>query len=312
MSRPPRGPRELQCRADSSALLSDLDVLSTSAWQTLPSQTNSEKERELVASALSAEHGAAAYAVALQALWHNCPDALEAALGRLRPEVELLEQKLEFTRIRQEFVFVCTAFHTSPCAQALSTCAATLQERCIKLAASQPVDHCVSLPGLVCRRDTLLLRDRIHNITEQLVRRFKRCFSARPPRRRSCSRESCTRDTPELRTRATSASRPLHVPCCPSEPSQDTSWCDAASQRCGGAAATEEASRRGANAQNCIVAPPLDTSSQFGAFSTATDVFSPCDAVSQDRSGAASANELLHGGEDLRARGIQNTTLHQV
>merc|ERR1719359_2634018 len=62
---------------DSATLMVDLDALATPEWQSAPSVHNEEKDAELTARAQAAATGSAAYAVAQQALWHNCPDALE-------------------------------------------------------------------------------------------------------------------------------------------------------------------------------------------------------------------------------------------
>ena len=121
-------------RADSAALLSDLDVLATQAWQTL-GQRDTAEERELLAEAVAAHHGSAAYAIALRALWMNCPDALEVALDTVRKELLFLSQKLEFTRIRQQFVCLCRDFHMG--CKDVSDGAALVMERCRRLADAQ-------------------------------------------------------------------------------------------------------------------------------------------------------------------------------
>lgn len=205
-------------RADSAALLSDLDVLATAAWRTLPAQENPEREQELISRARAASHGHAAYGVALQALWHNCPDALEAALGVVQPELELLTHKLLFTRIRQDFVNLCREYHDVAAAapppraasyaglgldavagapsvtgigsgvsgelraaavaanrtvagQLLVEGAAALDARCERLIQTQPDEQTCFLPGLISKRDTYLLRDRIRDITRDLLKK---------------------------------------------------------------------------------------------------------------------------------------------
>mmetsp|Transcript_4117 Transcript_4117/g.7453 ORF Transcript_4117/g.7453 Transcript_4117/m.7453 type:complete len:273 (-) Transcript_4117:31-849(-) len=164
--------------ADSASMLNDLDFLASPEWQTMPPATTTALDEKLLTEAREAAIGSAAYPVALRALWHNCPDALEVALQRLDAaslgeaqarDAELMSQKLEFTRIRQEFVALCYEFRgPEGSLMGLQKGVASAEERCEKLMARQPDEQFSQLPGLVQKRDTIMLLARIRTIYARL------------------------------------------------------------------------------------------------------------------------------------------------
>lgn len=178
----PRSARErFSNGVDSCTMLNDLDFLATPEWQTMPHPTPSALENNLLVEAESASPDAA-YSVALRALWHNAPDALEVALRRAEGspmtdaqarDKRFMEQKLEFTRIRQRFVVRCIDFRTSGTSEASSITlragVAEIEERIEKLMVAQPDEQMTQLPGLIGKRDTLMLQARIRTITGQLL-----------------------------------------------------------------------------------------------------------------------------------------------
>lgn len=173
----PPGGEDHVVAADSATLLGDLDILATSEWQSLGCQSV-KMEEELIARTQAANCGFEAYAVALQALWHNCPVALGGALDVVGREIRLMTQKLEFTRIRQCFVDLCQRFRAcgGPLAQVSQFLAdvATVQKRCEALLELQIAEKKSALPGLVTKRDTVLLQSRIRDISTQLAHAAKR------------------------------------------------------------------------------------------------------------------------------------------
>jgi len=168
--------------ADSCTMLNDLDFLSTPEWQTMPQPTPSALEEKLLQEAETAPQESV-YPIALRSLWHNCPDALEVALRRVdgftltevqASDRKFMEQKLEFTRIRQRFVAHCIAFRSSgPPSEAskaaLQVGVSEVEERCSNLMAAQPDEQKTQLPGLIQKRDTLMLLTRIRTIARQLL-----------------------------------------------------------------------------------------------------------------------------------------------
>lgn len=168
--------------ADSCSMLNDLDFLTDPEWQTMPQPSRSSLEEELIkeAESVSLEK---AYTVALKSLWHNCPDALEVALKRVEDlplsEVQardkrFMAQKLEFTRIRLKFVAYCIEFRSSGPATEVSevmlrTGVAGLEEMLEQLMAEQPDEQMTQLPGLIQKRDTIMLQARIRTITKKLL-----------------------------------------------------------------------------------------------------------------------------------------------
>lgn len=167
---------------DSCTMLNDLDFLATPEWQTMPQPTTSAIEEKLLKEAESVSQETA-YPVALRALWHNCPDALEVALRRVEglalSEVQardkrFMGQKLEFTRIRQRFVALCIEFRSSGSPTEGSKArlregVEAVEERCLTLMAVQPDEQVTQLPGLIQKRDTIMLQSRIRTITAQLL-----------------------------------------------------------------------------------------------------------------------------------------------
>lgn len=172
------GPPCFEYGADSASMLNDLDFLTSPEWQTMPPSSTSVLDDKLLAEATAAAPGTSAYPVALRALWHNSPDALEVALKRLdmsalteaqARDAEFMQQKLEFTRIRQEFVALCVKFRgPDGSAIVLQKGVARTEERCSKLMAAQPDEQCSQLPGLVQKRDTIMLLSRIRAIYARL------------------------------------------------------------------------------------------------------------------------------------------------
>jgi hypothetical protein len=163
--------------------MTDLDALATPEWQTVPSVDNEEKEAELTARAQEAATGSVAYAVAQQALWHNCPDALETALDYVRQETELMDHKLQFTRIRQQFVSACQDFHRSDKPSSLEGFrerAASVDKQCVALMERQPFEQSLNLPGLITRRDTILLQQRIRDISKRIISSARRISTGKP------------------------------------------------------------------------------------------------------------------------------------
>lgn len=164
--------------ADSASMLNDLDFLASPEWQTMPPVTTTALDEKLLTEAKEAAFGTAAYPVALRALWHNCPDALEVALQRLdmaslseaqARDAEFMLQKLEFTRIRQEFVALCYEFRgPEGSLMSFQKGVARTEERCEKLMARQPDEQFSQLPGLVQKRDTIMLLSRIRAIFARL------------------------------------------------------------------------------------------------------------------------------------------------
>jgi|Transcript_116874 hypothetical protein len=175
-------PMSMRPAMDSCAMMCDLDFLTAPEWQTLPEAGPNALEDKLLQEAETTPEDAV-YAVALRALWHNCPDALEVALRRAKdvPMAEaqaqdalFMAQKLEFTRIRQQYVAECIKFRSSGAptqtsVAAFQCVAASIEARCSKLMDSQHDEQMTSLPGLITKRDTIMLQSRMTAITKQLV-----------------------------------------------------------------------------------------------------------------------------------------------
>lgn len=174
-ARPESGSTSGAAPLNTARLLADLDLdyLDNQAWQTLPpcDAETSRLDAELTARAHAAESGSAAYSVAMQALWHNCPNALEVALCAAQSEIDLMAQKLEFTRIRQQFVELCRRYRAagSMSSESFLQASAQLEARCAALLAAQPSEQASALPGLVTRRDTGMLQCRIRDISRRLT-----------------------------------------------------------------------------------------------------------------------------------------------
>lgn len=219
---------------DSARLLSDGDLveaLASPAWQTCPGGGKwgspedevGELDAELTRRARAAESGCDAYCVALQALWHNCPEALETALGTVRAETELMAQKLEFTRIRQRFVALCRRFRSHASARdAGGGAVAPLSEAdflagveelrrcCDRLFKAQDAEQACGLPGLVTSRDTVLLASRISEVSARLVatsrREAERQQQLQAAQRRHRSASAATRGSALVRSTSSGAS----------------------------------------------------------------------------------------------------------
>jgi len=175
------GAAEFATAVDSCTMLNDLDFLATPEWQTMPPTNPSELEEKMLKEAETASLDKV-YNVALKALWHNCPDALEVGLRRAEGsplsedqarDKRFMAQKLEFTRIRQRFVALCMDFHgsgapTEASKSSLRSGVAEVEERCTKLMAAQPDEQMTQLPGLIGKRDTLMLQTRIRTIAAKL------------------------------------------------------------------------------------------------------------------------------------------------
>lgn len=164
--------------ADSCALLSGLDFLTQAEWQTAPLEEFSTEDEALQLEAMAAGDAAAAHAVALKSLWHNCPRALEAALGRFDRaqlceskalDAALMGQKLEFTQIRLQFLKCCRTFALGGGPEELRKAVAEVESRCDCLIAAQADEQESALPGLISRRDTIMLASRIQEIAEKLL-----------------------------------------------------------------------------------------------------------------------------------------------
>lgn len=169
--------------ADTASMLSDLDFLASSEWQTLPAPSESALDASLLQEVDSAAPGSAAYPIAMKALWHNCPDALEAALKRLDYSVlseaqvrdaNFMAQKLEFTRIRQRFVARCGEFQRDRDLAKLQSGVVAAEKQCSKLMAAQPDEMRSQMPGLISKRDTIMLLVRIREIAAKQALRVSR------------------------------------------------------------------------------------------------------------------------------------------
>jgi len=201
---------------DSARLLSDLDILATPEWQTLPPEELNEKDAQLQAKVCAAQEGGSGtgglgcYRLALEALWHNCPDALEVALGHVHAELGLLAQKLEFTRIRQSFVKLCQDLHLCRSApQQFLAGVAALRGRMGSLAQAQAYDQCSALPGLITKRDTILLQTRVEQITKRLVGSESMAQKQRTPQQPPAPAPTPSTSLRPLTEAATSSSAPL-------------------------------------------------------------------------------------------------------
>merc|ERR1719235_1081071 len=169
---------------DSCTMLNDLDFLATPEWQTMPQAVPSAMELKLREEAETATQEKA-YAVALKALWHNCPGALEVALNRVEglnlDEVQardkrFMAHKLEFTKVRQRFVAMCIEYRSSGQAEASGSeryqaGLAEVEERLRHLINDQPDEQVTQLPGLIGKRDTIMLQSRIREISTKLLAR---------------------------------------------------------------------------------------------------------------------------------------------
>merc|ERR1719387_188025 len=122
----------------------------------------------------------------MKALWHNCPDAQEQALQKVgdpaslpdqqqQRDYQYMEQKLHFTRLRQKFVGACKRFKSaggnlgrgSP--RQLRSDVALLETECEKLIAQQPDEQMSMLPGLIGKRDSIMLLSRMQDIVKKLL-----------------------------------------------------------------------------------------------------------------------------------------------
>jgi len=173
--------REPSCREapDSAAMVIDLEKLTApGAQRSVTARPKSSQDQALLREAQITSPGDPLYNVAMKALWHGCPDVLELALSRLdrsllsedqQRDANLMAQKLEFVRIGQQFVALCHEFHKGGSAAALRAGAAMVEHRCERLMSSQPERQQSRLPGLITRRDTILLHSKIQSITRNLV-----------------------------------------------------------------------------------------------------------------------------------------------
>jgi len=164
--------------ADSASMLNDLDFLTSPEWQTLPQTSDRAIHDVLLKEAEVATPGSASFTIALKALWHNSPDALDVALKRLdystlsesqARDACYMAQKLEFTRIRLRFVALCLEFHKDRAAAPLQLGVEAAEQQCAELMAAQPDEMRSQLPGLVTKRDTIMLLARIRQISAQLL-----------------------------------------------------------------------------------------------------------------------------------------------
>lgn len=167
----------------SATLLNELDYLTSPEWQTMPQTVTTALDMQLLEEARTAPDSAATYTVALRSLWHNCPDALEAALDRVNldevspaqaRDAELMRQKLEFTRIRQQFVALCMRFREDGSAADFEAGISAVDGRLAMLITLQPDEQASQLPALVQKRDTIMLRHRIQTITQRLLQTAER------------------------------------------------------------------------------------------------------------------------------------------
>lgn len=179
---------QLSPAVDSASLLSGLDLLASPEWQTMPLEKVNPDQEALMHEIEAAQEGKPCLSLAMRALWHNCPDALEVALQRLGPfdalqpdeqkNAEFMKQKLEFTRLRQDFVAACRQFHedgrggavtAATRAESLRAKGREFEARGSDLAARQPHEQESMLPGLIGRRDTIMLLARMKDVEEKLL-----------------------------------------------------------------------------------------------------------------------------------------------
>lgn len=163
---------------DSCALLAgSLDFLASPEWQSMPARGLSPREEALLR---ELAEGADAYAAALRALWNNWPKALEAALARVDAGAEalseeqardarLMRQKLAFSLARLDFVDLCQAYCAGGDPGAFQRGVEGLERRLGELLAQQAQDEESALPGLVGRRDTLMLLARVQDLAGRLL-----------------------------------------------------------------------------------------------------------------------------------------------
>lgn len=167
----------------------------------------------MTARARAATTGAAAYDLAQQALWHNCPDALEVALGLVQQETQRMEHKLRFTRIRQRFVALCHAFHSggkSASIDEFRTQTSLVEKECVALIESQLQEQKNALPGLITRRDTILLHRRMQEVVKRII--ASACRSRRRQRESSDGRDRSVRSAGSAGSLAGQAARRRSLP----------------------------------------------------------------------------------------------------
>eukprot|EP00300_Choanocystis_sp_HF-7_P005439 c14081_g1_i2.p1 GENE.c14081_g1_i2~~c14081_g1_i2.p1 ORF type:complete len:234 (-),score=49.67 c14081_g1_i2:1014-1715(-) len=151
-------------------------------WQ-VPDRTEVETEDLTAFQGRDETDPTTVYNFALKALWRNWIDSLEFALGVLkskpieeesrRNDVEYMSHKLEFTRIRQAMLLCCEAYRTTLNVDAFAKKSLELCERCDRLSTAQSDDMASALPGLIPRRDTMMLKSRIEDLCTTVQRLHK-------------------------------------------------------------------------------------------------------------------------------------------
>eukprot|EP00298_Acanthocystis_sp_HF-20_P008375 c17643_g1_i1.p1 GENE.c17643_g1_i1~~c17643_g1_i1.p1 ORF type:complete len:145 (-),score=40.07 c17643_g1_i1:155-589(-) len=122
------------------------------------------------------------YDLTLKSLWKNWIDALEIGLQKLTKfkiveeqkilDLQFMKHKLDFTRIRQSFVIALKRYIQDSNFEKLKEEAKALIFRCEKLAESQPEDVFSALPGIIPRRDTMMLQGRIDDLLKKVETQY--------------------------------------------------------------------------------------------------------------------------------------------
>lgn len=148
-------------------------------WQ-VPARTESETEELNAFLESNQTSPRTIFNFALKALWRNWIDSLETAIKALEQhplddeaklkDVEYMSHKLEFTRIRQDVIVCCATYHENTDLGSFVQTAELLGKRCDALAHEQSDDMASALPGLIPRRDTMMLRSRIDELVSNVTR----------------------------------------------------------------------------------------------------------------------------------------------
>jgi hypothetical protein len=151
----------------------------------VPERCQEETDMMTEIEALTNDQPAQIYDLTMKSLWKNWIDALELGLGRMKHfeitveqqklDLQFMTHKLDFTRIRQEVVTLCRKCIRE---KDFGTFEIEMQQfvvRCQDLASSQPEDLFSALPGIVPRRDTMMLQSRIEELVKKVNAR------SRPP-----------------------------------------------------------------------------------------------------------------------------------
>lgn len=168
---------ESTCCCDSASMLNDLDLLLSNDWQRIPDPFANAMDTEMCRQ-VETLSDPDVYNLTLRALWSNCPFAMEAGLNRLEKcdlteqqarDCQYMRNKLEFTMLRLKFVALCCRYRSDSNKEALESGVKLIDERCSRLIADQPDEQYSQLPGLVTKRDTIMLLSRVRLISSRLM-----------------------------------------------------------------------------------------------------------------------------------------------